>query len=396
MEIHPVPHASAGTLTLDISETQCLIGMTEFSHDYLAHFLAVKLGVGEFIVVDAGGDVSYVDLRKEEVILLPRLGNYPVEGRPLVGFPQWTPAEIDGHRATARRMAREVYGVTPTLPDDGGKWVYSDTSHTGFGTAVPMDALALGATEHVEGAKALLPILVNGQVSWEFAERVDDADLDDWITEKLARGSKCARVLRVPHADAPTYKVSSASTTTAANMTEYRPPIVRASFRECAATFSREVSLDTQIFAGTPSVPEFNASILRSNMEPEAYGAAWIMGSGQSQRSGIAKEFTVLVVAYYMIVCVDHLDPHQLRVTEHLVRRMCQIQRAVQRNPNKPDFAGLGGWMAHISDLNGIASTPGFDKFLSEINKCDAKYLSSLKSLATEEEDADKRKKKGS
>ena len=73
---------------------------------------------------------------------------------------------------------------------------------------------------------------------------------------------------------------------------------------------------------------------------------------------------------------------------------MMQIQRAVNRNPRAPDFAGLERWMAHVNDSSGLASTPWFDRYLTEINKNDAKYLTHLRLLATEEEEAEKSKTK--
>ena len=97
---------------------------------------------------------------------------------------------------------------------------------------------------------------------------------------------------------------------------------------------------------------------------------------------------------------VELLNPHQfiasmgVQYAEQLTRRLLQSQHAVTRNPRAQDFAGLEGWMAHVNDPSGLASTPGFDRYLIESNKRDAENLTPLRLFAMEHEKAQKSKAK--
>ena len=79
---------------------------------------------------------------------------------------------------------------------------------------------------------------------------------------------------------------------------------------------------------------------------------------------------------------------------EHLCRRLLQIQRAVQKSANNPDFDGLEGYMEHLRDPSKGIMAPTFDKYMAEQSKTKGQVLKNFR-LYKDEQEADSKKRDG-
>ena len=122
-------------------------------------------------------------------------------------------------------------------------------------------------------------------------------------------------------------------------------------------------------FHGTMCCPEFLAEWAGSGLEVSGACSAFYASSGVSPSSFLGREYLYCMWGVYSLCCIDKLEPLALATTEHLVRRCIQIQKAVKRNPAKPDFSGLESIMRHVSATSTYAYTPSFDKDLADVQR---------------------------
>ena len=72
---------------------------------------------------------------------------------------------------------------------------------------------------------------------------------------------------------------------------------------------------------------------------------------------------------------LDQLNAPNCSSVEQLVRRNIQLELAVERNPARPDYTGLGDLLAGSVEEKGRVSVPKFSKALGERHQQRAQHL---------------------
>ena len=129
-----------------------------------------------------------------------------------------------------------------------------------------------------------------------------------------------------------------------------------------------------------------------SGVEPHTFVGQWITASGIAPKSGLAGEFSMHVHSLFYLATADRFDLSQSSGAEHIARRLIQIQKAVQRDHQKPNFVGLQYYTQHCDDLSGTLQTPAFDRYIAEEAKVEANVLKQFRLSREELEKASDKK----
>ena len=127
-----------------------------------------------------------------------------------------------------------------------------------------------------------------------------------------------------------------------------------------------------------------------SRMDALGYAANYVMLCGVHPQSGVAKEITHIVMSLFLGACVDGLDLTTSAVAEHWARRLLQLQKAIKRNADKPNYTGLDYYMAHCSPASEGIPAPLVDAEIAAHAKTDATILRELRLQAHEKEEEKK------
>jgi hypothetical protein len=91
---------------------------------------------------------------------------------------------------------------------------------------------------------------------------------------------------------------------------------------------------------------------------------------------------------------VDQLDVSSLASAELLVRRLYQIELAVERNPRSPDFEGLEALLETVAKPSGGVSLPTLSKWFSDLQQKEAFTLKQFRLAAEERKEMEKKNNK--
>ena len=91
------------------------------------------------------------------------------------------------------------------------------------------------------------------------------------------------------------------------------------------------------------------------------------------------------------MVCLDELNVSGLVSAQAVVRKLAQIETAIPRNPEQPDFEGLDLLTTQVVDEKDGVSTPGF---LKAIRQNEEAQDAQTRSAAPEEKSCACQKKK--
>ena len=368
--VGPPPHANAGWLTLDIEEQQILQGYDADVFPAHQRLLLVSLGHARWIVATPTGDVYAEDLADEDVTPLVRASPFPAAGRPIFAFGPTDGAEMARLRTAASALAL-VLGVTvaaPAVAAAGASWFYSDTALELFGQEVPAADIGAAATLQA-GDVAIVFALVKGARQATTAQHILKTDLDLWKTEKREGGGRDPRILPVD-----------------------RAAVVLPTFRDSIRAMSAPRVLER--FKGPWCGPDLARAVASSGLEPVPYCVQWEAATGLNSRSGLALEHRLAFYGFWSFVVLDGLDPSQSATMEHYARRVLQIQAAVRKNHETPDFDGLSGYMDHMYEAGTSLRAPGFDAHIANLLKEENFVLKQTRLAREEQQQFDKRKNK--
>ena len=90
----------------------------------------------------------------------------------------------------------------------------------------------------------------------------------------------------------------------------------------------------------------------------------------------------------------DQIDPSSLAGVELLVRRLYQIEIAVERNPRQPDFDGVDALVETSTKSSGSFNVPSMAKWFSEHQKSEAFVLKQMRLWNEEKKGLAKKEKK--
>ncbi len=94
-------------------------------------------------------------------------------------------------------------------------------------------------------------------------------------------------------------------------------------------------------FVGPKVVAEFRQNVLDGPGNLVSYHSEWVRMSGVSDTGSQCHEHKHLCETVRLGLSVDQLDVSCLACMEQTVRRLVQIEMAVERSPQHPDFTGL-------------------------------------------------------
>ena len=360
---------------LDIAERQILIQMEGTAQPYHHHILFQKIDAARWVTLEAGGIISADDLSEEVMIPLVRGEQFPAEGKPCLAFESMTDVQLAGFRTRAAQYA-EIMGVpTANLITGGGidaVWLFADTAHPSFGQEVPESVLGQAALTRMEDSAGLVQVEENGVARWTAMERLLRTDVGAWLVEKRSGAGRDPRL--IPNA---------------ALAADGSRPL----FRQVCVNFAKTVEPNRSFFEGPSTTLELTKAIAASGHEPQAFISQWISSSGANPKSSVVIEFSNIIHCLWMLSCIDGLDIHQLAGAEHLSRRAFQIQKAIKKSPQNPDFVGLEPFMKHTTEATGVAASPSFDRHVAETLKAEAQVMKQMR-LSREETEADSKRKR--
>ena len=377
---------------------------------YWHHLCLLRVRDALWVTVDPEGDLAVDDISKEQVVPLVPGAPIPAGERPLLMIEKLPESELNGYIARAHQLAA-LWGATPAagVTTASATWFFSDPAHLRFGEEVPVDLMANPISCDLRDAMGLVKAAeeTGDDPAWAHIERVSRKDVTDWIAEKREGAGRDPRLLRatsperaaaVASAAASAARPATGSGAVSFGPAHQRPPTVvamRRTFRDAVVAFgAAPTTVDPSIFQGLPALPEVCVAIVRSNLEPTAYGDAWVRTSGVGPRAAVAIEVVMILQGFWMMACIDGLNLYQLTSAEHQARRVLQIQRAVRANARSPDFRGLDAYMRHMPDASGLAYTPLFDQYITTEQRTDAQIMKQQRMQKEEEDLADKDKNK--
>lgn len=119
-------------------------------------------------------------------------------------------------------------------------------------------------------------------------------------------------------------------------------------------------------FSGPRAVKEFLTSIRDASSELASYHVQWLQASGANPRSALVNEHKTIIEALRLAISRDQLDISNLQSFELITRRAIQLEIAVSRSPNNPEFSGLETLMESPLNTSGSARTRELDLWLTD------------------------------
>ena len=121
----------------------------------------------------------------------------------------------------------------------------------------------------------------------------------------------------------------------------------------------------------------------------------WVAKSGISEKSAVCRAHRDWANLVHDMLCRDELNLSALVCGETAVRKLCQIEMAVRRNPKQPDFEGLELYTSQVLDETGAVAATGFTNWMSQRQRDEAQILKQGRLLREERAAEGKRSKKG-
>ena len=366
--------------TLDIPERQLLVDFFDDENGFLWHhrILMVHVTGTVWIVVTPDLSVQQLDVATKRLVVLPRNGPFPAD-RAAATYAcdpaDFTPAEVARLRAEAQAMAEILNGgpqVVAAAPVAGQEvWRVSDTSHASFGEEVPPAALANPDAFKPQGEVAT--VLLDGQ--WTTAAK-ESAGSPGLVAFKARFHSGAGRDRRL--------------------LCDTRDSDGRRHITLVACIpLLCELVMSFWPVDGPRSVREFLVALRTAGYSGlMEYHHDWVRNSGIGEKSSVCREHKFLLELLRVEMEFDQLDVSSLGSSELLVRRVYQIEIAVERSPKQPDFDGLEPLLETSLKSSGAVNVVGISKWFSEHQKSEAFVLKQMRLWAEEKKEANKDKSK--
>lgn len=331
MAVAPVPR------TLDIKEPQVLRHFPQDADGFYWHHrvLLAKVGPGIFIALTPDEDLERLDLHTTDHLPLQRRADFPAPQAPYVyAFDEISKADLDRLRRRAQGLA-SLYNDTAVDDIEAYEWVVADLSSSMFGEVVGEDLVEQGVSL---GDAALVEI----EGSEVFVRRVSSGNKATFISSlDAARGD-----LRI--------------------LGDFRDSQQRRylSLNDAVNLLKEETMTDWPL-QGPRVVLDFLRAVRSGPNDLSNYHLTWLKSSGINQHSMIAHDHRILCNVLRAALEVDQLNIASLLSFEYLVRRIVQIETAVARSPQSPDFSGLEMILEDTIGVTGEANTASFNTWLA-------------------------------
>ena len=324
--------------TLDISDIQILRHFPRDAGGMFWHqrVLLRKVGQGIWIGLSPDMDREVLNLNKITYKLLERNSAFPADiVAEVYGFDPLSRGDLEKEKRLAKLQG--------SLLDDADPeevvaliWICSDPTSEKFGTEVSAnemrDAVTLGHLGSCEVGDSLEPIaqMAASEVP-AFKER-KQSYLSDIRLLGDHRNAQGKRYLRF----------------------------------EKGLEMLRETAFKDWPFTGPRAVLEFLTSVREGSGNLMSYHLQWSSASGVNQFGAAAHEHKCLCEVLRKAIEVDQLDISNLTSFEEAVRRIIQIEVAVARNPQQPDYSGLDELLESPVGSQGQASTTKVTHWLTD------------------------------
>ncbi|CAK0808623.1 unnamed protein product [Prorocentrum cordatum] len=245
-------------------------------------------------------------------------------------------------RADILALKRQTAVQAAILGDDGQDvemenfgWVVSETSHLRFGQILTDPEVEQATLGQNKGVAIVSDLEV-------FVEKVQVGQLEAWKTARHA-GAGDLRLLG-DHRDA-----------------SGRRHLALAE----AVAMMRETDCDDWVSPDPRVAKEWLVSIRDGPGDATSCHGPWVRRSGVSESSAVAHIHYVLCEAARLAMQTDQLDVTNLSSFELIMRRICQDETAVARNPRHPDYGGLEIVLHAPTTEQGQASTSKFTEWVT-------------------------------
>ena len=325
-------------LTLDITEPQVLIHFDQDPNQFYEHHrvLLKKLQPGRWVALTPDHELEVVDLNVRRHHVLARRAAFPPHlVNNTYSFDPLTRNELEAFKRQARTMAI-VLGDEEIKEVELRVWVFADHTSSKFGATVDRAEVDRAV---VLGSRGLVDL--DGSI--ELIEEIDQKDLGTFKETK--QGSLGDLRTIGQHEDSQQKRFIA--------------------FQD-AHPLLRETSFKDWAFSGPRATREFLASILESGTDIGNYHHQWVKSSGVNMHSSVVHEHRNLVEMIRLGLCKDQLDLSNLMSFELGVRRLVQLEVAVQRSPHSPDYSGLDVLLENPLNESGGASTRLLDNWITD------------------------------
>ena len=366
--------------TLDVPERQVLIDFFADVNGFHWHhrLLLVSLGDGKWICCTPDQSVQRVNLADHRIVILGRNADYPADRVAIT----YAPDNADFDAPTLARLRAEALALAEVLgvqPAAGGAvaaagavvWRVCDSASEHFGEELPAACVGNDQVFVERGDRALAE--VDGEWLSAAKEAADEPGLDAFTKRFHAGPGRDPRVL---------------SRTLDSQGRRLLP-------LEKAFPLFLEHGWKHWPVSGPRTVREFLIRIRSAGFVGFlAYHSDWAKASGVGERSAVCREHKLLLELLRIMVETDQVDITSLAGTELMLRRVFQIELAVERNPRSPDFEGLDAIMEVVTKPSGGVHLPELSKWFSDFQQKEAFTLKRFRLAAEERKELDKRKGK--
>eukprot|EP00971_Amphidinium_carterae_P239656 4757781-Amphidinium_carterae.2 len=146
----------------------------------------------------------------------------------------------------------------------------------------------------------------------------------------------------------------------------------------------KEPPMDSWGFIGPRVCRELLQNVADGPQNLVSYHSEWTRLSGVLANSAQCHEHRHLCETLRLAVAVDVVDPTAFAAFEHTARRLAQLEAAVERNPQRPDFAGLDVLTDGAVSASGAARVPKFASWMATKQKERADVYKQRRLLADE------------
>ena len=329
--------AFAHPRTLDIREPQILRHFPADANAFYWHHrvLLHKVAPGVWIGLTPDEDLERLDLHVVDHLPLERRSDFPAPQAPYTyAFDDLSRADLDRHRRRAQIMAA-LFNDAPYEDMEDYQWIVCDTTSNEFGQQVPEDLVATGVTLGDSGIVTL--------------------DGADTFIKRVLTSKKAEEILSLDKSRGDCRIIG-----------DYRDGQNKRflSFNDALTHMTEEPMPDWPL-QGPRVVLEFLRAIRSGPGDLTTYHLTWIKSSGVNSYSMVAHDHKVLCSILRSALETDQIAVVNSLAFELLVRRLVQMETAVARNSQNPDFSGLELMLEESVGVGGEAVTTTFNTWIA-------------------------------
>lgn len=328
-----------GDYSLDVPDPQIFLHFPGDANGVFYHqrLLLCRLGPGRWVASSPDHELEILDLNNRRHVVLGRRSPFPGHLNPdeLYVFDPIGRNELEALRRQAKTMSM-VLGEETVEEIQARTWVFADPGSSRLGQSVPRDVLDHAVTL---GGKGVAEI--EGDSEW--IEEILETEVKTFSDKR--KGSLGDSRILGKHTDGQGKRFITLAD---------------------AMSIMNQVELNDWQFKGPRSVGEYLTSIRESGVDLPSYHLQWVKSSGVNPKTSLVHEHRNLVEVLRLAICKDQLNPLNCMSFELVTRRLIQLEIAVSRSAQSPEFSGLEIMMENPIEETGSAATKSMDVWLTD------------------------------